>query len=72
MQRQFVATIVQSVLFLLFCGLIVLGIVQVNHLEQIVVETRKSVENLNDAVAKLESKVQGGGNAAPATSATAA
>ena len=40
MQRQFVATIVQSVLFLLFCALIVLGIVQVNHLEQIVVETR--------------------------------
>ena len=72
MQRQFVATIVQSVLFLLFCALIVLGIVQVNHLEQIVVETRKSVENLNDAVAKLESKVQGGGGAAPATSATAA
>ena len=35
MQRQFVATIVQSVLFLIFCGLIVLGIVQVNHLERL-------------------------------------
>jgi ABC-type transport system substrate-binding protein len=60
MQKNFVASLVQSAVMLLFAALVAYSVVQVNHLERLVVETRKSVETVQDTVSKLESKAASG------------
>ena len=61
MQRNLVATLVQIAVFVVFCFLVLFQVFSVNHLQELVLESNRRVEELNDTVARLRDEIETGG-----------
>ncbi len=69
MQRTFIASVVQTVVFFLLCVLVIYASAQTNHLESLVIEGNRRVEELATSVDRMRRQFEGGEFAAAAAPA---
>lgn len=60
MQRNLAATIAQVIVFVAFCVLVLFLAVQVNDLQQLVIDSKTRVEELNTTVSRLRNELETG------------
>ena len=60
MQRNLIATLVQAAVFAAFCVLVLFQTFSSNHLQELVLESTRQVQELNDTVARLRNELETG------------
>jgi ABC-type transport system substrate-binding protein len=60
MQRNFIATIVQTVVFLLLCGMVLFAAAQSSHVEELVLEGNRRTEELTASVERMRRSIESG------------
>ncbi|MFT6628805.1 MAG: peptide/nickel transport system substrate-binding protein, partial [Flavobacteriales bacterium] len=60
MEKSFASSVAQVVVLLVFCGLVIGSIYQVNHLETIVLAGNQQIDELNTTVSRLRDEMESG------------
>jgi peptide/nickel transport system substrate-binding protein len=60
MEKTFATSVAQIAVLLLFCGLVFYNSCQVDHLQQLVVDSKSQVEELNTTVSRLRNELESG------------